>query len=79
MAFAAPVLPLLAGGLIGGAASILMKPKAPKPVAQPVMRDRSPSVATDALMARRGSLSNKRTGAAGAESSAGAKKTLMGN
>lgn len=80
MAFAAPALPFLIGGLAGGAVSSLLKPKAPKPVAQPpAMRTRSPSVATDALMARRGSVSNRRTGSAGVESSAGAKKTLMGN
>ncbi len=80
MAFAAPVLPFLIGGLAGGAASLLSKPKAaPKQAAPvPTARVQTQSVVTDALMRRRGSLGNRRTGAGGAESSAGGKKALMG-
>lgn len=80
MAFMAPVLPFLAGGLVGGAASALMKPKsAPAAVAQPVMRTRSTAfAASDALARRRGARSNQRTGSGGAESSTSAGKALMG-
>lgn len=81
MAFAAPVLPFLVGGLVGGAASAIMgKKSAPKQAAPvPTARAQTQSVVTDALMRRRGSLGNRRTGASGAESSAGGKKALMGN
>lgn len=60
-------------------AGVLGKKK-PKAVAAPLLQQtpRANSAIADALSARRGALSNQRTGATGAESSASAKKTLMG-
>lgn len=80
MAFMAPIGMALAGGLMGAAASAIMKPKAaPAAVAQPVMRTRSTAfAASDALARRRGARSNQRTGSGGAESSTSASKALMG-
>lgn len=54
------------------------KPKAPKAVMPlPTATPRSSSVVADALMARRGSAANRRTGSGGAESGTG-KKTYLG-
>jgi hypothetical protein len=58
--------------------SVMKKPKPQQVVAQPVATPRTNSVLSDALSARRGTASNQRTGAGGAESGAG-KKTLLGS
>jgi hypothetical protein len=63
----------LAAGLFKKKPSVAAQP-APLLQSQPG----SKSAISDALAARRGALANQRTGATGAESSASAKKTLMG-
>lgn len=59
-------------GLFGG------KAKPVQAVPLPTITPRTNSVLADALSARRGSAANQRTGSGGAESSTGAKKTLLG-
>ena len=58
---------------------VFKKPKMPKPQAPlPTITPRANSVLVDAIARRRGSADNQRSGAGGAESSAGAKKQFMG-
>lgn len=61
------------------ASAFIKKPKAPKPMLPlPTATPRANSAVSDALLNRRGSAANQRTGRGGAESSTGTKKTLMG-
>lgn len=65
---------------VAAVAGLLGKKKA-KPQAQAPLLQQTPrpnSAISDALAARRGALSNQRTGTTGVESSTSAKKTLMG-
>jgi hypothetical protein len=65
------------GSLIAGA--LIKKPKAPKaPLPLPTATPRANSTVSDALLARRGSAANMRTGRGGAESTTGTKKALLG-
>jgi hypothetical protein len=73
----------IVGMVVSPLISALTRPKAQKaapaqPVPLPQMTPRSNSAVSDALMARRGSADNRRTGAGGAESSTASKKSLMG-
>lgn len=80
-----PFIPLIAG-VIGGGASIYAASKtasAAKAAAKasgplPTMTPRANSAVSDAIMSRRGSAENRRTGTAGAESSTTGKKSLLG-
>ena len=79
MAAAVPFVPVIASVIGAGASLLAKKPKAPKPVyAQPAATPRANSAVANALMSRRGSLENRRTGAGGVESSTG-KKTALGS
>jgi len=73
------VLAPLFGGVVGGLVSkAFSKPKQATAVPLPQITPRGNSVLADMLAARRGSAANQRTGAGGAESSTGTKKTLLG-
>lgn len=81
----AAALPLI-GAVVGAVGSIgaaaLSKPKTTQvaqPVPLPTITPRGNSAISDALARRRGSAANQLTGGSGAESSATAKKTLLGN
>jgi hypothetical protein len=61
------------------ASALIKKPKAPKAMLPlPVATPRANSAVSDALLSRRGSAANMRTGRGGAESTTGTKKALMG-
>lgn len=66
---------------IGAALGLLgKKSQTPaQPVPLPTITPRGNSAISDALARRRGSAANQLTGGSGAESSATAKKTLLGN
>jgi len=79
MAFAGTLLKA-AISPIGAALGLFNKPKAAdQPVPLPTITPRGNSAISDALASRRGSAANQLTGSSGAESSATAKKTLLGN
>lgn len=64
---------------IAAVTGVFKKPKAAKPVyAQPAATPRAASAVSAALLSRRGTAANQRTGAGGVESSTG-KKTTMGS
>ncbi len=75
----AGALPLLVGGLVGSLASKALAPKAAAAPAVNVPRVaqvRTNTAASDALLSRRGSRANQRTGPRGAEAATGTKSKL---
>lgn len=59
------------------AATVLSKPKVPKaPLQAPAAQARSTSVVSDAILARRGTRDNQRSGLGGAEATTGVKTRL---